>query len=153
MPPPAATTRSPDAGSCETPLYIALKHPSRWRSDPGRFVFGCWVLGVGRVLGVGWPAVGCWVGVGCWVLQGGDDEVSRADALQGVSGRSLQAPLTLASRSVGDHPLGVGCWMPVGCWVRGRVAPGGSSRRRGHFAGIAMAGLKAPVDGITLVSS
>ncbi len=126
MPLPAATRRSPDGILCEAPLYVVLKHPSRWRSDPWRFVFGrwvldgCWVLG-GRPLGVGWPlGVGCWVAVGCWVLQGGDDEVSRPDALQGVSRRSLEAPLTLASRSVGVHLSGVGCWvLGVGCWVLG----------------------------------
>ena len=65
MPLPAATRRSPDGILCEAPLYVVLKHPSRWRSDPWRFVFGrwvldgCWVLG-GRPLGVGWP-----LGVGC----------------------------------------------------------------------------------------
>jgi len=75
MPLPAATTRSPDGILCEAPLYVVLKHPSRWRSDPRRFIFGalggrqgvgCWALGVrqGRPGGVG-----CWVlGVGCWVL-------------------------------------------------------------------------------------
>jgi hypothetical protein len=103
-----------------------------------------------------WVGVGCWVAVGCWVLQGGDNEVSRRDTLQGVSRRGSGASLASASRSVGAHflgvgcwVLGVGCWMAVGCWVRGRVAPGGSSRRRGHFAGMSMAGLKAPVGGIT----
>jgi len=72
MPLPAATTRSPDGILCEAPLYVVLKHPSRWRSDPRRFIFGalggrqgvgCWALGVrqGRPGGVG-----CWVlGVGC----------------------------------------------------------------------------------------
>ena len=75
MPLPAATTRSPDGILCEAPLYVVLKHPSRWRSDPRRFIFGalggrqgvgCWALGVrqGRPGGVG-----CWVlGVGRWVL-------------------------------------------------------------------------------------
>ena len=69
MPLPAATRRSPDGILCEAPLYVVLKHPSRWRSDPWRFVFGrwvldgCWVSG-GRPLGVG-----CWV-AGRWVLGG-----------------------------------------------------------------------------------
>ena len=76
-------------------------------------------MGVGWVLGVGWPAVGCCVAVGCWVLQGGDDEVSRPDALQGVSRRSLEPPITLASRSVGVHLSGVGCWVLGGRWVLG----------------------------------
>lgn len=51
MPLPAATTRSPDGILREAPLYVVLKHPSRWRSDPWRFVFGRWV--VARALGVG----------------------------------------------------------------------------------------------------
>ena len=135
IPLPAATTRSPDGIPCEAPLYVVLKQPSRWRSDPWRFVLGRWVLGgrplgVGWVLGVGWPAVGCWVGVGCWVLQGGDDEVSRRDTLRGVSRRSLEAPLTLASRSVGVHFLGVGCWAlgvgwPLGVGCAAGSPPGG----------------------------
>jgi hypothetical protein len=57
MPPPAATTRSPDGMLCEAPLYVVLKRPSRWRSDPWRFAFGRWVLD------------GCWV-AGRWVLGG-----------------------------------------------------------------------------------
>ena len=56
MPLPAATRRSPDGILCEAPLYVVLKHPSRWRSDPWRFVFGRWVLD------------GCWVLGGRWVL-------------------------------------------------------------------------------------
>ena len=67
-----------------------LKHPSRWRSDPWRFVFGRWV--VARALG-------------------------------------------------------------VGRWVRGRVTPGGSSRRRGHFTGTSMACLEALIGYITTVQS
>ena len=46
---PAATTRSPDGILCEGPPYVVLKHPSRWRSDPWRFIFGRWV--VARALG------------------------------------------------------------------------------------------------------
>ena len=126
MPLPAATRRSPDGILCEAPLYVVLKHPSRWRSDPWRFVFGrwvldgCWVLG-GRPLGVGWP-----LGVGCWVLQGGDDEASRLDALQSVSRRSVEAPLTSASRSVAVHLLGVGCWVLGGRWALGVGCAAGS---------------------------
>jgi len=45
---------------------------------------------------------------GRWVLWGGDDEVSGRGTLQGVSGRRSEAPLTLASRSVGVHFWGVG---------------------------------------------
>ena len=30
----AATTRSPDVILCEGPLYVVLKHASRWRRDP-----------------------------------------------------------------------------------------------------------------------
>ena len=67
---PAATTRSPDGILCEGPPYVVLKHPSRWRSDPWRFVFGRWV--VARALGVGrWVcgrvAPGA-LGVGCLAL-------------------------------------------------------------------------------------
>ena len=51
MPLPAATTRSPDGILCQAPLYVVLKHPSRWRSDPWRLIFGRWV--VARALGVG----------------------------------------------------------------------------------------------------
>ena len=130
IPLPAATTRSPDGIPCEAPLYVVLNQPSRRRSDPWRFVLGrwvldgCWVLG-GRPLGVG-----CWVAVGCWVLQGGDDEVSRRDTLLGASRRSLEAPLTLASRSVGVHFLGVGCWVlgvgwPLGVGCAAGSPPGG----------------------------
>ena len=130
IPLPAATTRSPDGIPCEAPLYVVLNQPSRRRSDPWRFVLGrwvldgCWVLG-GRPLGVG-----CWVAVGCWVLQGGDDEVSRRDTLRGASRRSLEAPLTLASRSVGVHFLGVGCWVlgvgwPLGVGCAAGSPPGG----------------------------
>ena len=87
---PAATTRSPDGILCEGPPYVVLKHPSRWRSDPWRFIFGRWV--VARALG-------------------------------------------------------------VGRWVRGRVTPGGSSRRRGHFTGTSMACLEALIGHITTVQS
>ena len=44
--------------------------------------------------------------------------------------------------------LGVG---PPGRWVRGRVTPGGSSRRRGHITGTAMARLEAPIEHSTTV--
>jgi len=53
------------------------------------------------------------------VLWGGDDEVSGQGTLQGVSRRRSEAPLTLASRSVG-----VRFWVLGRRWVRGRVAPG-----------------------------
>jgi hypothetical protein len=48
--------------------------------------------------------------------------------LQSVSRHRPEAPLKLASRSVGVHfwALGVGRWaLGVGRWVRGRVTPGG----------------------------
>jgi hypothetical protein len=112
---PAATTRSPDGILCEGPPYVVLKYPSRWRSDPWRFIFGRWV--VGRALGV----VGRWVFFGRWVLQGGDDEVSRRDTLQVASRHYPQASLKFWSRSVGVyfyHFLGVGC-LGVGCWALG----------------------------------
>ncbi len=82
MPLPAATTRSPDGIPCEAPLYVVPKHPSRWRSDPWRFVSGRWVLD------------GCWMGVGCW-----------------VAGRwVLEGFWVLGGRALGvGWALGVGC--------------------------------------------
>jgi hypothetical protein len=163
--PAAATTRSPDGILCEAPLYVVLKHPSRWRSDPWRFLFGrwvldgCWVLG-GRPLGVGCWVAGRWVlGVG-WPLGVGCSRAATTRSADWMLCKaSLDGVLKHPSRWRRDpqgiifQVLGVGCWMRVGCWVRGRVAPGGSSRRRGHFAGNSMSGPKAPVEGITTVSS
>ncbi len=168
----AATTRSPDGILCRASLDIVLKHPSSWRRDPWGFIFGRWVFGrwvFGRwVLGVG-----CWaLGVGRWVrgrvTPGGrvDDEVTlpglrwpvwkpRSRASRRYSRRRCECPagLAIAERWVfGRWVLGVGCWaLGVGCWLCGRVTPGGSSRRRGHFTGVSMAGLEAPVEDITAV--
>ena len=76
MPLPAATTRSPDGILCQAPLYVVLKHPSRWRSDPWRLIFGRWV--VARALGVGRWALGYGVGCAAGSPPGGpvDDEVT-----------------------------------------------------------------------------
>ena len=49
-------------------------------------------------------------------------------------------------RWMGVGCLGVGCFWALGVfgrWVRGRVTPGGSGRRRGHFARRLIAGMKA----------
>ena len=166
MPLPAATTRSPGGTLCEAPLYVLLKHPSRRRSDPWGFVLGRWVAA--RALGA--LGVGCAAGsprgrwVLRWVFQGGDDEVHRPDTLRGVSGRSPEAPPAPASRLAEAHFWALGVWalgvwalgvwaLGVGRWVRGRVAPGGSGRRRGHFAKVPMDRMKAHTERIVAVYS
>ena len=166
MPLPAATTRSPGGTLCEAPLYVLLKHPSRRRSDPWGFVLGRWVAA--RALGA--LGVGCAAGsprgrwVLRWVFQGGDDEVHRPDTLRGVSGRSPEAPPAPASRLAEAHFWALGVWalgvwalgvwaLGVGRWVRGRVAPGGSGRRQGHFAKVPMDRMKAHTERIVAVYS
>ena len=116
------------------------------------------------------------LGVGCaagsprgrwvlrWVFQGGDDEVHRPDTLRGVSGRSPEAPPAPASRLAEAHFWALGVWalgvwalgvwaLGVGRWVRGRVAPGGSGRRQGHFAKVPMDRMKAHTERIVAVYS
>jgi hypothetical protein len=171
MPLPAATTRS-------GVLEVYERRPRGLRTltelrglDPKGFGLWRWVLDrwIPRALGVGPP--GRWVrgrvtpgalGVGPpgrWVLWGDDDEVSGRDTLRGVSVRRSEAPLTLASRSVGVRvfwalgaraldPQGVGS---PGRWVGGRVTPGTPYRRRGHFTGTSMARLEAPIEHSTTV--
>ena len=56
----------------------------------------------------------------------------------------------------GFHFGALGGGQGVGCfwrWVRGRVTPGGSSRRRGHITGTSMARLEALIGYITTVQS
>jgi len=164
MPLPAATTRSPDGILCEAPLYVVLKHPSRWRSDPRRFIFGalggrqgvgCWALGVrqGRPGGVG-----CWVlGVGRWVLY-------RAATRRSPDGILCRASLDVVLKHPSSwrrDPWGFifgrwvfGRWvLGVGCWALGarQGHPRGSSRRRRHFTGTSIARLEAPIEGVTTV--
>ena len=111
MPLPAATTRSPDGIPCEAPLYVVLKRPSRWRSDPWRFVLGRWVLD------------GCWVLGGRWVLGVGRWVLYRAATRRSPDGILCRASLDVVLKHPSSwrrDPWGFifGRWV-FGRWVFG----------------------------------